>query len=184
MRAKRLAFLFLLTFCLFSVESFAQSFALKAGLERVRVTHDNNDTLLEANGLLVEFSLEKNVLAMINAERARQGLCDLKWSDEAAKVARVHSENMAHYKFFSHQGLDGLMVNDRADSLNVDWQAIGENIAYNRGYDDPVGFTIKRWMESPSHHENIMDKRWKETGVGVIMTQDGTYYLTQVFIKH
>jgi uncharacterized protein YkwD len=132
--------------------------------------------------LKVQYSMERIVMDMINKQRAGQGLGSLHWNEKAAQIARLHSENMAHYKFFSHRGLDGLMVNDRADNIQLDWHAIGENIAYNRGYDDPVGFTIQRWLESPSHKENIMDKRWTETGIGVIVTPDGTYYLTQVFL--
>jgi uncharacterized protein YkwD len=134
--------------------------------------------------LKVQYGLEKNALQQINLQRAQEGLPALSWNEKAAEVARLHSENMAHYKFFNHRGLDGLMVNERADLINLEWEAIGENIAYNRGYEDPVGFTVKRWMESPSHKENIMDRRWKETGIGVVASPDGTYYLTQVFLKH
>ncbi|MGI8494448.1 MAG: CAP domain-containing protein [Pyrinomonadaceae bacterium] len=37
-------------------------------------------------------------------------------------------------------------------------------------------------MLSPSHKENILDKRWKETGIGIAIASDGTYFFTQVFI--
>lgn len=133
--------------------------------------------------LKIQYNLEKAALEAINRTRAEKGLSQLEWNEKVAQVARLHSENMAHYKFFNHRGLDGLMVNERADSIGLPWQAIGENIAYNRGYDDPVGFTVKRWMESPSHKDNIMDRRWRETGIGVIAAPDGTYYLTQVFLR-
>jgi uncharacterized protein YkwD len=131
----------------------------------------------------VEYQLEKTVMDQINRQRAQDGLSLLVWNEKAARIARLHSENMAHYKFFNHRGLDGMMVNDRADEVNLDWNAIGENIAFNRGYDNPVEFTVDRWMHSESHKENILDKRWKETGIGVVLTNDGTYYLTQVFLK-
>ena len=177
MRPKKFALLFALSLFAFSLNAAAQN--LSPGRERLALPELKPYTDPE---LKVQYSLEKNALELINEQRAKQGLPALAWNEKAAQVARLHSENMAHYKFFNHRGLDGLMVNDRADNIGIEWHAIGENIAYNRGYVDPVGFTVKRWMESPSHKDNIMDKRWKETGIGVIVTLDGTYYLTQVFL--
>jgi uncharacterized protein YkwD len=90
---------------------------------------------------------------------------------------------MAQQHFFSHRGLDGKMVNDRAEQIGMfDWRAIGENIAFNRGYDQPVEMAVEKWLESPSHRENLLNKSWIETGVGVAVSPDGSYYFTQVFI--
>lgn len=129
------------------------------------------------------FSLEKKAFELINGKRLEKGLQPLKWSDEVAKIARLHSQNMANYKFFSHTGLDGSLVNDRADRLGVSrWRAIGENIAFNRGYQNPVEFAVERWMLSTSHMQNLLNDRWKESGVGVAVANDGSYYFTQVFM--
>jgi uncharacterized protein YkwD len=76
------------------------------------------------------------------------------------------------------------MVNDRADSFGISkWRAVGENIAYNRGYANPIEFAVDRWMHSPGHRENILNARWKESGIGIAITQDGAYYFTQVFLQ-
>ena len=177
MRYQKFVFLSLLLSSILSVGAYAQNLSISR--ERLVLPSLKNYSDPE---LKVQYGMEKIVLDLINKERAEQGLSALNWNEKAAQIARLHSENMAHYKFFNHRGLDGLMVNDRADNIALDWRAIGENIAYNRGYDDPVGFTIQRWMGSPSHKENILDKRWKESGVGIITAPDGTYYLTQVFL--
>jgi len=130
-----------------------------------------------------DFDLERKAFAQINQQRAAAGLQPLIWSDDATKIARIHSENMANFKFFSHAGLDGSMVNDRADDFGVNkWRAIGENIAYNRGYANPVEFAVERWMKSVSHRENILNDRWKESGIGLAITPEGAYYFTQVFL--
>ncbi len=130
-----------------------------------------------------DFTLEHQVFDLINKQRVRSGLSVLEWNDDIAEMARQHSENMANYKFFSHTDLKGLMVNDRADASGIKkWQAIGENIAYNRGYENPALFAVERWMQSPSHRENLLSNRWKESGIGIAVTADGTYYFTEVFI--
>lgn len=130
------------------------------------------------------FELERQAYDILNQKRKENGLAPIEWNEDMAKVARLHSENMAKFKFFSHAGQDGLMVNDRADSLGFyKWKAIGENIAYNRGYANPAEFAAERWMLSPTHKDNILNKRWQVTGVGLAIADDGTYYFTQVFLQ-
>lgn len=136
-----------------------------------------------SNNAFSTYVLERQAFELLNSERAAKGLSPLIWNEDVARIARMHSENMARYKFFSHAGLDGSMVDDRADLCGVKrWRAIGENIAYNRGYEKPVEFAVLRWMQSNSHRNNILNSRWKESAVGVAVANDGAFYFTQVFL--
>ena len=129
------------------------------------------------------FDLERRAFELINQQRSKISLEPLAWCDDAAKIARLHSENMANHNFFSHTGMDGSLVNDRADFFGIKkWQAIGENIAYNQGFDNPVEFAVERWMQSPKHRDNLLNTRWKESGIGIAITASGTYYFTEVFL--
>ncbi len=131
----------------------------------------------------VNFSYEHAVFELINKQRTANGLNPLVWNDDIAKIARVHSEEMANNKFFDHKGLNGLMVNNRADAIGLSkWRSIGENIAYNRGYANPLEFAVEGWMKSPAHRDNILNNRWQESGIGIAILADGTYYFTQVFL--
>jgi uncharacterized protein YkwD len=128
--------------------------------------------------------LEKHVFDLINAERAARGLARLKWDNQVAEVARLHSRNMAVEKFFGHRGSDGSMVDSRADKIGLrNWNAIGENIAFMRGYDDPAELAVEKWLNSTSHRKNLLSPQWNESAIGIAMTEDGTYYLTQVFLN-
>jgi uncharacterized protein YkwD len=90
---------------------------------------------------------------------------------------------MANRKFFSHRGSDGSMVDERADRLGLGtWKSIGENIAYMRGYEDPASLAVAKWLESTAHRKNLLGPNWKESAVGVAITEDGTYYMTEVFL--
>lgn len=127
--------------------------------------------------------LERRVFALLNQKRAENGLSPLAWSEDMAKIARAHSIEMAEYNYFSHKGLNGSMVNDRADELGIsDWRSIGENIAFNQGYENPGEFAIECWLKSASHYQNLMSRKWKQSGLGVAITKDGRYYFTQVFV--
>lgn len=127
--------------------------------------------------------VERSVFDLVNEKRVENGLEPLKWNDNIANSARQHSSNMAEFQFFSHKGLDSKMVSDRADANGVGkWRSIGENIAFNRGYQNPVTLTVQLWLDSPSHRRNMLSPDWKESAIGVAVTEDGAYYFTQVFL--
>ncbi|HYP52857.1 MAG TPA: CAP domain-containing protein, partial [Pyrinomonadaceae bacterium] len=84
---------------------------------------------------------ERRLFELVNAERRAQGLPPFELDGELMNVARQHSQNMARQNFFDHIGRDGRSVSGRADAAGVrGWRMIGENIAYNQGFDDPTGF--------------------------------------------
>jgi uncharacterized protein YkwD len=127
--------------------------------------------------------LERSVFDLLNSVRRENRLTELEWNEDVATVARMHSRNMAEAKFFSHRGSDGSLVDERADRVGLgSWRAIGENIAYMRGFDDPAELAVEKWMESTAHRKNLLTPTWKESAVGVAITQDGTCYITQVFL--
>lgn len=147
------------------------------------VENVENAVYQSTNKSTKDYSLEREVFGLINQQRVQLGLAVLEWNEDIANMARAHSESMANFKFFSHSDLNGLMVNDRADASGIRrWRAIGENIAYNHGYENPAASAVERWMQSPSHRENLLNNRWKESGIGIAVTKDGTYYFTEVFL--
>ncbi len=128
-------------------------------------------------------SVERTAFDILNQKRRERGLQPLTWSADLCNVARLHSENMSEFQFFAHRGLDGKMVSDRADDSGLGkWRAIGENIAFNRGYQDPIAKAVEGWLDSPTHMRNLMDDKWKESAIGVAVAEDGSYYFTQVFL--
>ena len=130
------------------------------------------------------FDIERGVFELINRVRAERNLVPLEWSGELAEAARAHSDNMSRFDFFSHAGRDGSMVDDRVTAQGIErWQALGENIAYNRGFADPAAAAVEKWLRSPSHRDNLLGAAWQHTGIGVALKPDGTVYLTQVFLK-
>ncbi|MEP6944483.1 MAG: CAP domain-containing protein [Acidobacteriota bacterium] len=127
---------------------------------------------------------ERMLFDMVNQKRAENGLKSLSWSDDLETLAHRHSQDMADNKYFSHRGLDGSKVSDRADRCGIrSWRAIGENIAYNRGYKEPMEKAVELWMESTAHRLNLLDGQWRESAIGVAIASDGSYYFTQVFLR-
>lgn len=126
---------------------------------------------------------ERRAFGLINELRAETGLEPLVWSDDLAGVGRLHSQNMAEFRFFSHRGMDSKLVSDRADALKVGkWRSIGENIAFSRGYADPVAKAVELWLGSAEHKRNLLDATWVESAIGAAVAADGSVYFTQVFL--
>ena len=128
-------------------------------------------------------SIEKRAFEATNAVRRENGLAPLVWDSELCRMARTHSEKMVQLDFFSHEGPDGRRLRDRARVAGIaHFKLLGENIAYNQGFEDPGAFAVEHWMRSPGHRANILNARFQQSAVGVFVASDGTVYLTQVFI--
>lgn len=129
-------------------------------------------------------AFERQAFGILNEQRCAAGLPPLQWNEDMARAARLHSENMARGKFFSHTGLDGSKVGDRAETFaERTWHGIGENIAFNKGFKQPVESACQQWMNSPGHRANLLNGGWSESGVGAAFAPDGSFYITQVFIR-
>jgi uncharacterized protein YkwD len=128
-------------------------------------------------------SLERRAFDLINAERARKGEAPLVWDAELCRMAEIHSQHMAQQNFFSHVGPDGMNMENRARAMGLqNWRVLGENIAYNRGINDPAGFAVQQWMNSEGHRANILNAKFNRSAIGVVRTSDGRIYMTQVFL--
>jgi len=126
--------------------------------------------------------IERRAFEQTNAERAKNGLPALRWDADLCRMARSQSERMAKQGYLSHS-LDGLRLRDRARAVGIaHYTVLGENIAYNFGYDDPGGFAVERWMLSPGHRANILEVGFKAMAVGTFVATDGSVFLTQTFI--
>lgn len=127
--------------------------------------------------------LERRAFDLINSQRIAQGQSPFIWDAELCRMARQHSENMATRNFFDHTGPDGRDMVERAHNSNIrGWSALAENIAYNQGFEDPAAFVVQRWMRSSKHRDNVMNRAFTRSAIGVARAADGRIFFTQVFI--
>ena len=128
-------------------------------------------------------SIERRAFEQTNLVRVQNGLPPLVWDADLCRMARSHSENMARLGFFSHVTPAGQGLKDRARVAGIaHYSAVGENIAYNLGYDDPGAFAVERWMVSAGHRANILDAGYRAMAVGTFVAADGSVFLTQTFL--
>lgn len=120
---------------------------------------------------------EKQLLTLINNERAKQGLSALKANNAVANVARAHSQDMADNNFFDHTNLKGESPFTRLRNGGVSYIAAGENIAINVS----VPSAHNAFMNSAGHKANILSRDYTEAGVGIIH-EGSRLYVTENFV--
>ena len=124
--------------------------------------------------------MAQRVHAQINAYRKSNGLSSLRYDNSIAAIALTHSRNMAGGSVpFSHDGFSG-----RAQQISkiMNISTASENVAWNRGYNDPVQTAVDGWIDSEGHLQNIVGD-YNATGVGVAVNENDEYYFTQLFVK-
>ena len=151
-------------------------------VEEVTANHlslsaDATPAFAEAN------TVERTAFTKINAARVENGLTPLSWDPVLCLMARMHSQEMATRGYFAHETPEGLAPKDRARALGIlHFRVLGENIAYNKGYEDPGAFAAERWLLSGAHRGNILYIGFQASAIGTYVAADGSVYLTQVFI--
>jgi uncharacterized protein YkwD len=128
--------------------------------------------------------LEKLIYEEVNDIRRQHRLPELQWASDVAYVARQHSEDMGIKGYFSHENKKGEMVNERLAKEGIVFTVSAENIFKCGNYPDVVEESVRGWMDSPGHRENILNEQITETGVGIYKVEgEDEYYITQNFIK-
>ena len=118
---------------------------------------------------------ERQMLDLINVERANAGLNPLKLNTLLNQSSEDHSTWMINTDTFSHTGQGGSSATDRMQAANYPFEgswASGENIAWQseRGADgiaDDVIQLHQGLMDSPAHRANILNPDFTEIGIGI-----------------
>ena len=110
-------------------------------------------------------------VAAINAARGSDGVGALATNPALAVIAQAWSGSMAAAGQISHN----LNLPNVAPST---WMALGENVGVGPSCDA----LAQAFMNSPEHKANILNPAYSSVGVGVVITADGTVYVTEDFM--
>jgi uncharacterized protein YkwD len=116
-------------------------------------------------------AVESSLLGQINDVRRARGLRPLRISRGLSAAAAYHSRQMAQQGFFEHESRGGGAFWKRVarfyGSAGFRTWEVGENLAYGSPELSPAA-TVRMWMHSPGHRENLLSRRWREIGLGVL----------------
>lgn len=128
---------------------------------------------------------EKQLISLTNAERRDNGLRRLTLNPMLVQVAREHSREMWEKNYFDHYSptpeLRTPMTRYIHDlGYRPRWARVGENLFYCSVVDVELGH--RSLMESQTHKENILDPTFEQIGVGVFISPDGQFWVTELFL--
>ena len=115
------------------------------------------------------------VVALVNAERAKQGLSALTIDTKVQQAALVRAKESA--QSFSHTRPNGSSFSTALTEAGVSYRTAGENIAYGQSTPQQV---MNAWMNSSGHRANILNANYTTIGVGYTVI-NGTAYWAQLF---
>jgi uncharacterized protein YkwD len=128
---------------------------------------------------------EKQVIALVNQERAKYGLAPVRFHATLTRAARAHSREMARRGVLTHRSANGATVAQRLIRFGYkrsgfrSW-SIGENIARARSGSllaTPTGI-VYLWMNSTAHRKVILKGSFRDVGVGIAKSESGMRYFT------
>jgi uncharacterized protein YkwD len=116
-------------------------------------------------------TVARAVRCLVNDQRAAYGLAPLRPSRELRLAAEAHGADMVSHRFFAHVSPFAGAVTDRARragylSRTHDW-SLGEDIAWGEGSLSTPQAIVTAWMNSPGHRAVILDRDFRDVGVGV-----------------
>ena len=114
---------------------------------------------------------ESQVLAHVNAIRARRGLPALSYNPSLHKAARDHSVEQKRHNYMGHGSPDPRRrtLAQRMKLAGYSGRAFGEVVA--KGFRSTQG-VVQGWMNSPSHREILLDRELTEAAFSRV----GTYW--------
>lgn len=116
-------------------------------------------------------TLDRQVIAGINAARAQHGLGRLRLSLGLRAAARSHSYEMARRGFFSHDSANGAspwvrLAHYYPSAGYTSWQ-VGETLLWAQPDVDAAG-VVHDWLASPEHRAILLTGAFREIGVSAV----------------
>jgi uncharacterized protein YkwD len=111
------------------------------------------------------------MLSLTNEDRTSHRLAPLVLDNKLSRYAKQHSRDMAKTGYLFH-------TSDLAAKLQgLDWSLGGENVGVGSSLDG----LESAFMNSPEHRDNILQKTYDRSAVGVFHDADGNYWVTVIF---
>jgi uncharacterized protein YkwD len=124
-------------------------------------------------GEVPKAAMASSTICLLNAERTQRGLRPLKVNRRLARAATAHAADMVRREYFSHDTLIGTSFVTRIRRTGYlsgprAW-IVGENLAWGSGDRSTPAAIVRAWMNSPGHRANILQRRFREVGIGLAL---------------
>ena len=137
--------------------------------------------------ILTHPNVAKQVLGLLNQERAAHHLPALRMNNDLINSAYRHNATMANDDVLSHQCSGEKGLGDRLDAAHYDWSTAGENIGWTSSMSTTGVLALETYMyneKAPNdgHRLIILSSAFHDVGISVITdTTHNRLWLTEDF---
>ena len=121
---------------------------------------------------------EEETLNLINQYRKKNGLDELRALSKLQEVAKIKANDLVNNNYFVHNSPNLGTPFEMLENNGVEYKIAGENLAGNVN----AKKAVEAWINSTSHRENILESKFKYTGICVIESQVYGKVFVQLFI--
>jgi uncharacterized protein YkwD len=123
-----------------------------------------------------DWVMANEILRLVNEHRTSIGLSEIKKDQEYASAYAVeHTQYMIELEQVNHDNF-----NIRSSALkDRGAQMVGENVAYGYNTAEAV---VNAWLMSDGH-KKIIEGTYTHSGFGVMQSNEGRFYFTQLFYR-
>lgn len=107
---------------------------------------------------------EQKMLSLINNERKKLKLHELKINMSLTKIARLKAKDMIDKNYFDHHSPTYGSPSEMVMQFGISYQRLGENLAGAQ----TVEKAHTNLMNSPGHRANILNREYTEIGIGIV----------------
>lgn len=118
------------------------------------------------------------VIELVNEEREKQSLPPLIQDPRLNQLAIIKVQDMLEHGYFDHDSPYYGHPWDMAALYDYKFSSFGENIAR---YLSTPEETVKAWMASDKHRENVLRSTYTHIGVAIKKDDNGRFYWIQLF---
>lgn len=123
---------------------------------------------------------EKEMIQLLNKERANNGMSPLQVDMKLENVARVKAQDLVKNNYFNHNSPTYGTPFQMMKSFGINYRSAAENLAQNR----TVAAGHKMLMDSSGHRANILNPSYEYVAVAIV---DGGPYgktFVQMFVEY
>jgi len=107
---------------------------------------------------------ERAIFDLVNKERVKNDITPLTLNNKLTQAAINKAKDLAKNNYFSHNSPEGKKFSSWIKETEYEYSFIGENLA--KDFSDSES-TIKAWLKSSGHRENILNENFTETGITI-----------------
>ena len=124
-------------------------------------------------------ALQRSIVAQVNGVRRSFRAARLTVSAKLTRAGQEHARELALRGYFSHDWSDGSPFGTWIRRFYPpagarQWSA-GENLLWSTP-DLSAQRAVEMWLASPAHRKILLDKRWRQIGLGVVQAENAPGY--------